>query len=277
MTLTEMRYVVALARERHFGKAADACHVSQPTLSVALKKVEGQIGAPLFERGTNDIRITPLGERIVADLRTAVFRHLLTLSAAFYDGARAGELTSRLTADTTQIKAAFGASASIALRNLVLFLGAAAMMVDDLTIDDFRGSSHIIAMSRSVLGLSVVRTGPELDRNGPRRLEMVKTNLGSYPEALGIEFQPLHPHGVMLRYGEEPEEYREPTQKDECAEFILELLADGPMSPKEVVEAAKDQGYSRATVYRARETLEGKVQNSKGRKNPDNEWELTGS
>jgi len=155
--------------------------------------------------------------------------------------------------------------------------GAAAMMVDDLTIDDFRGSSHIIAMSRSVLGLSVVRTGPELDRNGPRRLEMVKTNLGSYPEALGIEFQPLHPHGVMLRYGEEPEEYREPTQKDECAEFILELLADGPMSPKEVVEAAKDQGYSRATVYRARETLEGKVQNSKGRKNPDNEWELTGS
>src|SRR5512138_3282708 len=66
MTLTEMRYIVALARERHFGKAADACHVSQPTLSVALKKVEGQIGAPLFERGTNDIRITPLGERIVA-------------------------------------------------------------------------------------------------------------------------------------------------------------------------------------------------------------------
>jgi LysR family hydrogen peroxide-inducible transcriptional activator len=66
MTLTEMRYVVALARERHFGKAAEACHVSQPTLSVALKKLKGQIGAPLFERGANDVRITPLGERIVA-------------------------------------------------------------------------------------------------------------------------------------------------------------------------------------------------------------------
>ena len=76
MTLTEMRYVVALARERHFGKAADACHVSQPTLSVALKKVEGQIGAPLFERGTNDIRITPLGERIVPEgRRTGRHRH----------------------------------------------------------------------------------------------------------------------------------------------------------------------------------------------------------
>ena len=69
MTLTEMRYIVALARERHFGKAAEACHVSQPTLSVALKKVEGQIGAPLFERGTNDIRITMLGERIVDQAR----------------------------------------------------------------------------------------------------------------------------------------------------------------------------------------------------------------
>jgi len=69
MTLTEMRYIVALARERHFGKAAEACHVSQPTLSVALKKVEGQIGAALFERGSSDIRITTLGERIVDQAR----------------------------------------------------------------------------------------------------------------------------------------------------------------------------------------------------------------
>ncbi len=65
MTLTEMRYVVALARERHFGKAAEACHVSQPTLSAALKKVEGQLGAPLFERSASDVRITPLGGRVV--------------------------------------------------------------------------------------------------------------------------------------------------------------------------------------------------------------------
>ncbi len=69
MTLTEMRYIVALARERHFGRAAEACHVSQPTLSVALKKVEGQLGAPLFERAASEVRITPLGERIVAQAR----------------------------------------------------------------------------------------------------------------------------------------------------------------------------------------------------------------
>ncbi len=69
MTLTEMRYIIALARERHFGKAADACHVSQPTLSVAIKKVEGQLGGALFERNAAEVRITSLGERVVAQAR----------------------------------------------------------------------------------------------------------------------------------------------------------------------------------------------------------------
>ncbi|HUN99008.1 MAG TPA: ABC transporter transmembrane domain-containing protein [Bradyrhizobium sp.] len=73
--------------------------------------------------------VMTLGERIVADLRRDVFAHLISLSPAFFDTARSGELISRLTADTTQIKSAAGASASIALRNLLLFLGAAAMMV----------------------------------------------------------------------------------------------------------------------------------------------------
>ncbi len=69
MTLTEMRYVIALARERHFGRAAEACHVSQPTLSVAIKKVEGQLGGALFERNAAEVRITPLGERVVNQAR----------------------------------------------------------------------------------------------------------------------------------------------------------------------------------------------------------------
>lgn len=79
--------------------------------------------------GARYLLVTSLGERIVADIRKAVFAHLVGLSAAFYDTARTGELVSRLTADTTQIKAAFGASASIALRNLLLLAGAVAMMV----------------------------------------------------------------------------------------------------------------------------------------------------
>jgi ATP-binding cassette, subfamily B, bacterial len=73
--------------------------------------------------------VMTIGERIVADLRRDVFAHLISLSPSFFDSARSGELISRLTADTTQIKSAAGASVSIALRNLLLFLGAAAMMV----------------------------------------------------------------------------------------------------------------------------------------------------
>ena len=73
--------------------------------------------------------VTSIGERVVADLRDAVFDRITVLSAAFFDTAKSGELVSRLTADTTQIKAAVGASVSIALRNLVLFFGSTAMMV----------------------------------------------------------------------------------------------------------------------------------------------------
>jgi ATP-binding cassette subfamily B protein len=73
--------------------------------------------------------VTTLGERVVADVRSAVFAHLTTLSASFFDTAKIGELTSRLTADTTQIKSAVGSSVSVALRNVVLFAGSATMMV----------------------------------------------------------------------------------------------------------------------------------------------------
>jgi ATP-binding cassette subfamily B protein len=73
--------------------------------------------------------VMTIGERIVADLRRDVFAHLISLSPAFFDSARSGELVSRLTADTTQIKSAVGASVSIALRNVMLFIGATAMMV----------------------------------------------------------------------------------------------------------------------------------------------------
>src|SRR6266487_377867 len=73
--------------------------------------------------------VMTIGERIVADIRRDVFAHLVSLSPAFFDSARSGELVSRLTADTTQIKSAVGASVSVALRNVMLFVGATAMMV----------------------------------------------------------------------------------------------------------------------------------------------------
>ena len=66
MTLTELKYIVAVARERHFGRAAEACFVSQPTLSVAIKKLEDELNVQIFERGTSEVSVTPIGEQIVS-------------------------------------------------------------------------------------------------------------------------------------------------------------------------------------------------------------------
>ncbi|HKH80098.1 MAG TPA: ABC transporter transmembrane domain-containing protein [Methylovirgula sp.] len=87
------------------------------------------VGVLALASGCRYYLVMTLGERVVADLRAHVFRHLSSLDAAFFDTARTGELVSRLTADTTQLKSAFGASASIALRNFFLFIGAVAMMI----------------------------------------------------------------------------------------------------------------------------------------------------
>lgn len=65
MTLTELKYLVALAQEQHFGRAAEKCFVSQPTLSVAIKKLEEELEVALFERSKSSVTVTPLGERIV--------------------------------------------------------------------------------------------------------------------------------------------------------------------------------------------------------------------
>ncbi len=65
MTLTELRYIIAVAREKHFGRAAEACFVSQPTLSVSIKKLESELGVVIFERGGSEISLTPIGENIV--------------------------------------------------------------------------------------------------------------------------------------------------------------------------------------------------------------------
>src|SRR5262245_17349236 len=85
MTLTELRYIVALAQEQHFGRAAERCHVSQPTLSIAVKKLEEELGV-LFERGKQKILPTPLGEKIVA-----MAGRVLEQAAAIKDVAEAGQ------------------------------------------------------------------------------------------------------------------------------------------------------------------------------------------
>ncbi len=72
MTLTELRYIVAVARERHFGRAAEACFVSQPTLSVAIKKLEEELDVKIFERGGSEVSVTPLGEEIVRQAQSVL-------------------------------------------------------------------------------------------------------------------------------------------------------------------------------------------------------------
>ena len=86
MTLTELKYIVALAREKHFGRAADACHVSQPTLSVAIKKLEEELEVKLFERSANEVAVTPLGEEIVQQAQS-----VLEQSAKIRDIAKRGK------------------------------------------------------------------------------------------------------------------------------------------------------------------------------------------
>jgi LysR family hydrogen peroxide-inducible transcriptional activator len=66
MTLTELKYIVAVAREKHFGHAAEACFVAQPTLSVAIKKLEDELGVTIFERGGSEVSLTPIGAQIVS-------------------------------------------------------------------------------------------------------------------------------------------------------------------------------------------------------------------
>ncbi|MEI7763712.1 MAG: LysR substrate-binding domain-containing protein [Comamonadaceae bacterium] len=86
MTLTELKYIVAVARERHFGKAADACFVSQPTLSVAVKKLEEELEVKLFERSANEVAVTALGEEIVRQAQS-----VLEQAAAIREIARRGK------------------------------------------------------------------------------------------------------------------------------------------------------------------------------------------
>lgn len=86
MTLTELRYIVTLAQEQHFGRAADRCHVSQPTLSIAVKKLEDELGVALFERTKSRVQPTPLGEQIVVQAH-----RVLEQSAAIKDIADAGK------------------------------------------------------------------------------------------------------------------------------------------------------------------------------------------
>ena len=85
MTLTELRYIVTLAQCNHFGQAADRCNVTQPTLSIAVKKLEGELGVNIFERSKNNVQLTPIGQQIVDQSR-----RVLEEASAIKDIAKSG-------------------------------------------------------------------------------------------------------------------------------------------------------------------------------------------
>ncbi len=123
--LTTLAVPLALRRMIDFGFARDRIGLIDQyfMVMIAVAAVLAAASAVRF------YLVTTIGERVVADVRAAVFDHVTGLSAAFFDKALTGELISRLAADTTQIKSAVGVSVSTALRNLVLFFGSAIMMV----------------------------------------------------------------------------------------------------------------------------------------------------
>ena len=123
--ITTLVVPIAVRRIIDFGFSAEGIALINSYFSVMIAVVALLAGAS----ASRYYLVMTIGERIVADLRRDVFEHLMSLSPAFFDSARSGELISRLTADTTQLKSAVGASVSIALRNLMLFIGATAMMV----------------------------------------------------------------------------------------------------------------------------------------------------
>jgi ATP-binding cassette, subfamily B, bacterial len=123
--VTTLAVPIAVRRMIDFGFSRDSATMIDSYFTVMI----GIVGLLALASAARYYLVTTLGERIVADLREAVFGHIVLLSPAYFDQAKSGELVSRLTADTTQIKAAVGASVSIALRNLVLFIGATTMMV----------------------------------------------------------------------------------------------------------------------------------------------------
>ena len=136
--------------------------------------------------------VTTLGERIVADLRSDVFQHLCRLDAAFFDTARTGELMSRLTADTTQMKTAFGSTAAVALRNFFLFAGAVAMMVYTSPI-----LSAAVLIAIPIIVLPLVASGRLVRKRS-------RTAQDTLAEASAYAAENLAAVRVMQAFGAEP-------------------------------------------------------------------------
>ena len=163
--------------------------------------------------------VMTIGERIVADLRRDVLAHLISLSPAFFDSSRSGELVSRLTSDAGQIKSAVGASASVAMRNIMLFGGATIMMV----ITSPRLSGFVL-LAIPLIVLPLVAFGRwvrRLTRRAQDRLGIAAAYVGELVGGIRI-VQAFTGEGVAnARYGSDVEDAYEAARRSHMARSIL--------------------------------------------------------
>ncbi len=167
--------------------------------------------------------VMTIGERVVADLRRDVFAHLVNLDANFYDKARIGELVSRLTADTTQMKSAFGASASVLLRNVFMFAGAIAMMV--YTSPKLSG---LVLIAIPVIVLPLVASGRSVRERSRRAQDTLAEasafaaeNLGAVRTMQAFNAQPA----TIGRFGGAVENAYEAARSATGARSLLTVIA----------------------------------------------------
>ena len=142
----------------------------------------------------------------------------------------------------------------------------------DFTMDDIRGSGHILAMARSILGLSVVQTGEKFDPNGPRKLEVLKTNLCEYPPAIGLELI-RRDEGVDMQWGPVASGPERKGYQESCKVWLEALMrSNGEMKPGMVIRMAQEEGYTKNTLYRVKDALGKKIGSTRVKHDPETRW-----
>jgi ATP-binding cassette, subfamily B, bacterial len=213
--VTTLVVPIAVRRMVDFGFSPEGIAMINSYFSVMVAMVAVLAGAS----AARFYLVMTIGERIVADLRRDVFAHLISLSPSFFDTARSGELVSRLTADTGQIKSAVGASASVALRNIMLFIGATTMMV----ITSPRLSGFVLLAIPAIV-LPLVAFGRwvrRLTRGAQDRLGSAAAYVGEIVGATRI-VQAFTGEGLAnARYGGEVEAAYEAARRSHMARSIL--------------------------------------------------------
>jgi ATP-binding cassette subfamily B protein len=216
--VTTLVVPIAVRRMIDFGFTPEGIAMINSYFSVMIAVVAILAGAS----GSRYYLVMTIGERIVADLRRDVFAHLISLSPSFFDSARSGELVSRLTADTTQIKSTVGASVSIALRNIMLFLGAAAMMV--VTSPKLSG---FVLLAIPIIVLPLVAFGRwvrRLSRNAQDTLADASAYASELVGAIRTVQAFTSERLAATRFGREVEQAYEAARSSTVARAVLTLI-----------------------------------------------------